>query len=256
MEEPKAVARKLPIIQYWHREEIPDDITGTIASFRNHNRDLPHMLFNEVTADRFIEEHLTNRELAAFRACAVPAMQSDYFRYCAVLVLGGIYADTDLFCTRPLQSLIEPGVEGLLFKPIEKPAPANNNFFLFTVPGHPMLRLAIDVSTDNIERRIADKISWVTGPWVIRTLWLVREAGSFDAARRHLPGRRLQRMVGSVVRAAGTHRQVVQAFENVRIVPRSHTAKWFSRPPYILRYKQGVTHWPNWQNRGNGIYRG
>ncbi|HSN78450.1 MAG TPA: DNA topoisomerase, partial [Anaerolineae bacterium] len=35
--------------------------------------------------------------------CAIPAMQADYFRYCAALADGGVWADVDLRCQRALR---------------------------------------------------------------------------------------------------------------------------------------------------------
>lgn len=73
---------KQPLIQYWHDVNVPDEIEELFDLVREHNPDMQHMVFDEVSAAAFIEDRFTARELSTFRACAVPAMQSDYFRYC------------------------------------------------------------------------------------------------------------------------------------------------------------------------------
>src|SRR5690348_1645791 len=95
--------RVLPIIQYWHSEQVPEQIAELTATFRDLNPALPHLVFSEAKAEEFIAEHFEAREVAAFRSCAVPAMQADYFRYCAALALGGIYSDVSFYCRCPLE---------------------------------------------------------------------------------------------------------------------------------------------------------
>lgn len=137
-------------------------------TFRDLNPDVTHHVFTEASADEFIAANFTSRELAAFRACAVPAMQADYFRYCAVLTLGGIYADVDFCCAVPLQPLAHATSDGLLFQNAK--GDIINAFFVFDAPNHPLLRLAVDVATENISLRAADKVHMVTGPWIFTIL--------------------------------------------------------------------------------------
>ena len=92
------------LIQYWHSEEIPDYIADWSASFRTHNPGLDHLIFDPATAETFIAKHFSPREVAAFRALAIPSTQASYLRYCAVLTLGGIYSDADFRCVGSLKS--------------------------------------------------------------------------------------------------------------------------------------------------------
>lgn len=104
-----------PIIQYWDSGSPPEEVAELIETFREHNPDTPHLVFSESEAERFIAEHFGPREVEAFRACALPAMQADYLRYCAVFALGGIYADADCECHRALQPLVDRSEGGHLF---------------------------------------------------------------------------------------------------------------------------------------------
>jgi mannosyltransferase OCH1-like enzyme len=105
---------KPPLIQYWHTAHIPREIRELFAQMRDHNPNMQQMIFSKDSARGLIKRHFTAREVAAFDACAVPAMQSDYFGYCAVSALGGMYCDADCLCTNSLLPLID--AEGVLFE--------------------------------------------------------------------------------------------------------------------------------------------
>jgi hypothetical protein len=245
---------ELPIIQYWHSEKVPAEIGELIATFRDRNPDLPHMVFCEAEAESFIAEHFTRREVAAFRSCAVPAMQADYFRYCAVLALGGIYVDADFHCLRPLQTLIDEASAGMLFRGLPHGGIVNG-IFLFRAPGHPLLRLALDVATANIERRVATKVHMVTGPWIFTGLSALRGPNSAALLRRAAADPALSRLAESFVGAAGDRARIAMAFEDVRIAPFTVAENWIEISVSPLQYKQSEDHWVNWNRRGTTIFR-
>ena len=244
---------ELPIIQYWHSPDVPADVAELIASVERQNPDLRHLLFDEAKADSFIAEHLTERELAAFRACAVPAMQADYFRYCAVYTLGGLYVDADFRCMRPFRRLLEETDEGVLFRRVN--GAIDNGFFAFTTRRHRLLRLVLDLVTANIEQRAAEEIWWVTGPGTFTALAELHCRGSFQAAREAAAGRGFEQRVQPLLDSIGKHERVTEAFEGVRIAsfdPETDCVEMTDPPP---SYKQKELHWVNWQERGATIFR-
>ncbi|MGC1852020.1 MAG: glycosyltransferase [Solirubrobacterales bacterium] len=243
-----------PIIQYWHSEEIPDEITELTATFRNLNPDLRHVVFDETGAREFITKHFTAREVAAFDACAVPAMQADYFRYCAVFVLGDIYADVDFRCLRPLSALIEKVSDGLLFR-TEPEGSLINGFFLFEASEHPLLRLVLDVATTNIERRIEHRVNVVTGPWIFNGLEILRRVGSIDSARQQAAGAPFERFANSLLTVVSDCARLEEAFENVHILPFDVASNWIGSAGSPLTYRQTDAHWVNWSKSGRGIFR-
>lgn len=245
------ISDELPIIQYWHDSVAPAEIARLVATFQDHNPSLCHLLFNETTAEELITERFTGREVAAFRACAVPAMQADYFRYCAVFSLGGFYADVDFRCLRPLCGLIDTVDQGCLFNGTR--GQVLNSFFLFAAPGHPLLRLALDVATVNIERRTAERVWWVTGPWIFSCLSALHSQG-FDAARRRVAGTEMEQPLKQILSVID-EADLTAAFEGVRIAPYGMMAKWIAAAGSLLPHKQSDTHWVNWQAQGKTIFR-
>jgi mannosyltransferase OCH1-like enzyme len=243
----------LPIIQYWDSADIPVEVAEMIATFRNHNSDLRHLVFDETEAEALIAETLTAREAAAFRACAVPAMQSDYFRCCAVLALGGVYSDADIYCVRPLWPLIDSVDDGLLFR--NSRGRIVNNFFAFHAD-HPFMRLAVDVATENIERRVSNEVHKVTGPWVFLFLERLYQLESLEAGRQATAGGRLEQLANSVLHAVGEYGRVAEAFDRLRIEPFDDAlGKWIAKPAVHPRYKQTAVHWLNWHEQGREIFK-
>src|SRR5262245_58559666 len=129
----------MQIFQYWHSTDVPSYLSPLLDSFRKTNPSASYRLFDEAAADQFIATHYSAREVKAFRTCAVPAMQSDYFRYCAVLASGGAYSDADMLCVANLESLLAYEFkEGALF--LRPDNVIMNAFFLFRSPGSLFLR--------------------------------------------------------------------------------------------------------------------
>ncbi len=264
---------RLPIVHYWDSGEPPGYLARGLASFRELNPEMEQALFSERTAAELIEEHFGPRQVAAFASCAVPTMQSDYFRYCAVYAAGGIYADVGFHCRAPLRSLL-PDVGGRLFRR----GYLLSGFFLFGAPGHPLPRLVVDVATANIERRASELVQLVTGPWILSSLSLLLRLGRRPAFRQTVAERGLDRlrepfsreaarlaptavarraipaMVEPLFEAVGDYARVAEAFEAVRITPYAMARDWIAEPDSPLPYKEGERYWINWQ-RERSIFR-
>jgi hypothetical protein len=238
-----------PIIQYWHTAQPPERINCGLMSFAECNPDLRHLIFDEPRADAFIAAHFSNRELAAFQACGVPAMQADYFRYCAVFALGGLYADADLRCIADVRPLVRY-VEGTLFGREDIPERAaaalrypypvgpvrdiDNSPFAFGKPGHPLLELAIEVATANIESRVADGPQgiWLTaGQGVFTSMYLLNRLGSIDSFLAYAKGTGLEPSATLFCDVVGSHSAVATAMAEVAVRPRQERSTWVRSLP-------------------------
>lgn len=250
---------RLPIVQYWDRPAVPSDVAELFATVDEHNAGRPHLVFDASSAQSLIAERLGRREVAAFDACAVAAMQADYFRYCAVYALGGIWLDADCRCLADVGSLLRPGrgmfVEGAGGR-------VNNWALIFGVKRHPVLRLAIDVATTNIEHRLFDKIRLVTGPGILTALIGIAHQGTsqplFESIREWSaaddPERRgqVEAYRESLRTAIGDGTSVVEAFETVEVAPASLMEGLVRHGSSHLEYKSTEAHFPNFRS---SIYR-
>jgi len=248
----------LPLIQYWHNESVPDEVEALFARMSEHNPDLRQMVFNQTTAKAFIETHFGAREVAAFQACAVPAMQADYFRYCAVHVLGGFYCDADCICAGSLLPLLE--ADGILVESMSMSETLNNNLFAFRDPGHLFPKLAMEIATAAIENRLRENVSAVTGPVIFNLLWRGFKRRSFDAWLDEAKGtsglvgeeKGVARQVEAIRLAVGDYARLASAFDGVRVLAWADILDVITPGSNQLAYKETRSHFTNWEG---SIYR-
>jgi hypothetical protein len=237
-------AESVDLVQYWHAPQPPDYMTALIDSFRRHRKG-SHTLFDQRSADRFIATHFSPREQQAFRDCAVPAMQADYFRYCAILVLGGAYVDADVLCYADVSPLLdEPFADGLLFR--RDNGNIMNGFFVFRGPASPFLRLVLDVATANIERRLAEDVWLTTGPGLFTYLDVLNWSGSFDAfleEQRSHEYEAIPAFAQLLCETIGDFARVQDAFSGIQVSEESKLKPYFIQAPEPLAYKDTTDHW-------------
>lgn len=250
---------KPALIQYWHDPDVPADVAKLVALVGERNPELRHLVFNEGSARELIAQHLTPRELAAFGTCAAPALQADYFRICAVYVLGGVYCDVDCYCKGSLASLLEP--EGTVFFLDTRGVPwlVAIDVFGFKAPRHPLLKLALDISTTAIESRFTEHLPFVAGQPVFTLLSEALKCGSLDAHLRQLhegvagfakgptEASAMHRHLHSIREVVGSHSRVVEAFAGVRVAPISELEEIVERGGGHLAYKKTADHFPYWR---------
>ena len=246
----QTAAGELPIVQYWHSEEVPAEVATLIATFAEHNPERPCLLFDETSAESFIATHFTATETAAFRACALAEMQADYFRYCAAHVLGGICVDSDCRCVASSRSMLE-GCSGRVFR--RESGAVVNGLLAFSRPQHPLPRLAIDVATASIANRYTESVWATTGPGVPTALLRFHLGGSFEATLEQIGEPRWRELFEGFRAAIGSYARVTEAFEGVRVCPYDEIANWLTHADAPLAYKDPVV---NWTNPGASIFRG
>lgn len=232
----------LTLVQYWDGEEIPDYVTAELDTFTDLNPDFRHLVFSRAAAAEFIGEHFGPREVAAFRSCAVASMQSDYLRFCAGMVFGGIYSDVDFHCIAPLKPLVpDPGRIRLFHGPRGN---VISGFFAFRSPGHAFLELALEIATVNIERRFPDKVYFATGPPIFMALVALHESGSRDGSIAPIENRPLQEVVRAYWGAIGDRARVAAALSGVEIRPTEEYLECV-QPSVSMPYKSTDAHWLN-----------
>lgn len=85
------------LVQFWDdASAVPDDVRSCLNSWASlDDAGFERTLFDDTSAQRFIEVHFSSRHAQAFTRCAHPAMRADYFRLCFMLEVGGVYVDAD-----------------------------------------------------------------------------------------------------------------------------------------------------------------
>lgn len=185
-------SRKPPkrIVQFWNDlERLPGDVKECIESWRRtKEQGFDLVLFDEHEAKDYIRRRLGQRYEKAYDKCYHPAMQSDYFRLCYILMEGGCYVDADdVYHGHTIQHLFTDG--RLKIQPLCYDMATNemvppsvfaepganalswifyfNNNPLIAVCGHPIVERALAKATLSLERDTVDElpdIQSVTGP--------------------------------------------------------------------------------------------
>lgn len=185
-------ARKLPkrIVQFWDDlDRLPGDVSECIETWRKiEEQGFERLLFDKRQARDFILRRLGSRHQQAFDKCYHPAMQSDYFRLCYILVEGGCYVDTDdVYDGSQIQHLFSDG--RLKLQPLCYDVATNMMVppSLFTKPGanaaswifyfnnnpliagsqHPLIDRALAQATLSLEKDVTNdlpEIQSTTGP--------------------------------------------------------------------------------------------
>jgi len=191
-------------VQFWDDlDRLPGDVGRCIESWRRlEKRGFEVLLFDNDAARDFIVRRLGPRHERAYESCYHPAMQSDYFRLCYVLVEGGCYVDADDVHRGPsIEHLFGDGrlkIQPLCYdfgtdrmvppSVFSEPGAASatwifyfNNNPLLAAQGHPVVERALANATEALERAAgADlpEIQSTTGPGNLT-------ASLFDLAREH-----------------------------------------------------------------------
>ncbi len=204
----------MKLFQYWDTGEPPDEVARWIKGFRATNPEMEHRLFDRDRASRFIGKHLGVREQRAFDVIAVPSMQSDYFRACALLAKGGTYLDVDTVPGRPLHTLFARAPYAMILTWNDR---YQLGLMMFREAGDPLLAAWLEHITLNVEQRAEGNASQLTGPLAI---WRVMNDAPPESPIR-------------------------ESVAKITPILWSDVGDWIGLPSPA--YKTGPRHWENWQ---------
>ncbi len=159
---PSAIPKK--IAQFWDLPDVPSDVSELVETWQTINPNFQHLLFNDKTAATFLAGHYSRDVVAAYSRAIVPAQKADLFRLAWLLVEGGYYADVDDRCLARIDSLAAANIDLLLYQ--EEYGTVGNNF-IATVPGHPVIKRALERAVTAINRGDRDLVWLYSGPGVL-----------------------------------------------------------------------------------------
>lgn len=172
------------IHQTWKTRDVPPEFQALQRSWIDRNPGFEYRFWTDEDIGRFIaEEHPAL--LPVFHGYADPIARIDLARYLILRRFGGVYADLDFECLRPIDGLLEgrsfvvglePEEHGRLAKAVERGlsrilCPS----FLASVPGHPFWDHLLDRL---VEARSCADVLDATGPFL-----LTRAHAAYDGGR-------------------------------------------------------------------------
>ena len=152
------------IMQFWDSGKPPDDVERIMRSWPDLNPEYEVQRFDNPTAEAWLLQHHPQVVVAAFRRADGATQKADIFRLAWLTTMGGVYADADDRCLKPLHDLIPEGVELVLYQE-EIGALCNN--FIAAMPNHPALARALQLAVQAINRGDRDVIWLSAGPGLL-----------------------------------------------------------------------------------------
>lgn len=156
----KDPSRLIPRIihQTWYesvtKEKYPN-MSRLIESFKQSGWE--YQFYDDESAALFLKMHFPPQVLEAYKSIIPGAFKADLFRYCILLIHGGIYADMDVLLESHLDNLVTNDIGFMV--PIDEPGSKVGhrsclwNGLLAVAPGHPFLAKTIELVVNNIRNR-------------------------------------------------------------------------------------------------------
>jgi len=116
-----------------------------------------YKFYTDDVAREILKTHFPKEVLEAYDALKPGAFKADLFRYCVLLIYGGVYADMDVMLESNLDAAISPDVGFMV--PVDEPGtPVNKrmclwNGWIVAAPGHPFLAQAIETVVNHVRNR-------------------------------------------------------------------------------------------------------
>jgi mannosyltransferase OCH1-like enzyme len=142
------------IHQIWTGGKVPEKYLVWAKSFRRHHPDWEYEFWNDDNSLPFIQEHFPAC-VQTYQGLANHGQKADFFRYMALFIHGGLYADIDCECRRPLD-FIAPNDEFILATELKTNSrkvmalyfsdlpEVYCNWAMLSVPRHPVLETLIE----------------------------------------------------------------------------------------------------------------
>jgi Glycosyl transferase family 90/Glycosyltransferase sugar-binding region containing DXD motif len=136
------------------RQKYPN-FSRMVQSFQSSGWE--YSFYTDAESYQFLKSHFPPEILEAYQALRPGAFRADLFRYCVLLIHGGVYADIDVMLQSNLDIVIEPDMGFMV--PLDQPGIYTGdqmclwNGFMAAAPGHPFLAKAIETVVNQVRGR-------------------------------------------------------------------------------------------------------
>jgi mannosyltransferase OCH1-like enzyme len=159
---------KIPfkVHQTFYTRELPLDIITIIAGNKLLCPRYNFYFYDDDDCEIFIKNHYEENVYNAYMKLnkSYGAMKADFFRYCILYKVGGVYLDIKTKLNKSLASIIKPNDVCILdiprnnLEPWRINNPTYEQWLLMFAPGHPYLKEMISQMVHNIENNYEPKL--------------------------------------------------------------------------------------------------
>jgi mannosyltransferase OCH1-like enzyme len=160
---------KIPFIvhQTFYTTDLPVEIIRTIIHNKKICPRFKFCFYNDEQCEIFIKTNFDDNVYNAYLKLnkAYGAMRADFFRYCVLYKMGGVYLDIKSMITKPLGLIINPDDVCILdiprnnLEPWRRNNPTYEQWLLIFAPQHPYLKHMIDQMVNDIENNYQPTIN-------------------------------------------------------------------------------------------------
>lgn len=145
-------------------DQLPSYAKSAIGTWKFHNPEYEHRYVDDTQAAKFVKEEYGQEMYDLFISVPVGVMRGDMWRYLIIYKYGGVYADLDTNCERPIASWMLNDKKFIV-------CPEHHQHFcqwtFAAEAGHPILKRVIDLMVERL--RVADYslphfVHYLTGP--------------------------------------------------------------------------------------------
>lgn len=149
---------------YWADDAPSQSVKSVVEKWQQMCAGWNVSLYSRTTAHAFLKSHFGQDISDAFLSCAIPAMQSDFFRVFWAISEGGVYSDITFV---PKAEPLFFAVERSLTVPTWNHGRIVNGIFYATKGSSALQRLA-DVILETVTQKDQDNVWLATGPgaWI------------------------------------------------------------------------------------------
>ncbi|WP_135465802.1 tetratricopeptide repeat protein [Crenalkalicoccus roseus] len=159
---PSPIPRRIG--QYWDEPEPPAEVAALMRSWPEANPGHVVQVFDHAAAQAYLAAHHPPAVLRAYLRARHPAMRADILRLAWLAREGGVWADADDRCLAPLETLPLAGARFLAY---QEPLASLGNNLLGAVPDEPVIRLALALAVEAVNRGDQDSLWLATGPGLL-----------------------------------------------------------------------------------------
>lgn len=132
-------------------EELSPQLQKLSDSWLCSNPDLERTVYTDDMIELFMKENVSPRFFTAFQKLPLPVMKADFWRYVAVWVNGGVYADTDAYSYVPFARWLSPECDVII-------ALERYTFFvqyiLVSTARHPLFKRVVEYVGNRVEEMV------------------------------------------------------------------------------------------------------
>lgn len=148
-------------------QDLPDYAKEYTESWKNLNKEYLYNYVSDEDALDFIKDNYGQSWLDIFNSVPLGVMRGDILRYLLIYKNGGVYADLDTLCLKPIDSWIVKDKE-IIFGP-----ESSLEFCVWTfasVANHPIIEnvlIRMEKAFENPDYNKAHFVHRLTGPWAL-----------------------------------------------------------------------------------------